>query len=920
MVLPWPFKAPAPVCSIEDIYELLVAVLPTFIALAEINYSLLEAAENSEALRSFYIDFKAKAYNLHSALHIWGPFETLQRLSAEDEIRDELSRVLHELETRFLSWNSKNARVCRRLGLQRKEGEAYPKLRALRRILPDDDRLDEESVTALTAIVRIDNNRAAKQKQLLRSLQSASSFLYDLQPSSIEDGSSCTTRFTDYPLQHIKGLTKTLFEVLSKNWPWPCHCLGASHLPQCPVASHVNRKTRLNLTQHQRFETAPRHGQSLSRTKALFRILFPTDMPSEHWQDTEIVIHSRESVYADSREVTHGVYEIIRDVRTGIRPRMAIFSNKLWQLEADAETNPSCTPRVHGSGFKSLKELLGPSQYKNQSILSDTERKDRLILSFILTTSLLHLIKGPWLQASLSNENICFLVLHSRSTPDITKPYLTANCTSTTLRTESRNLNQPHRFPDILSLGILLLEIARGRPIDFKEADDRCYTALVYLDKWKQSSVTVPDGLYRAIKACIEPKEFRGNQFDRAVPDGDFAIREYIFKRILFPLEEELSEGYHISLSALHDGIAIKNETIKTGSFDHNDEHQLHKQQAAKEWKGQLDGVHDLVERCMERCENMPDRESTRVKIAVLDTGLQLPESLQENYEAEGRVTVEASESFLPRTKDDADGSWRVDRDGHGSRVGQIILDVAPEADLHVARVFKSGGDLANPKMAADIYKSIAKAIGRATNEWKVDIIVMCFGFDKPIPLIQDAMNKAFKVEKPPLFFAATRNDGAHKLMAWPARNPSVIGISSTMGDGCRSTFNPSENEFHPILYALGEGVPVKITASDNPRGYAIKHVSGTSYATPVAAGLAANLLGCARMAVKASSCEDQRQYQDLPSRLQEMGGMLAVLKHRMCAKDVDDKESLLPWSFLTLSRLENNRLLEDINETLQHY
>lgn len=299
MFLSWPsFKAPASVCSIEDTYELLVAVLPTFIALAETNYSLLEVTENNEALKSFYIGFKADAFNLHSALHIWGAFETLQKLSTdecEDEIRNELSRVLHELENRFLSW-SKNARVCKTLGLQRKEGETYPKLRALERLIPDDDRLDEDFVTALTAIIRIGNSSSSKRNQLLHSLQSASSFLYDLQPSSTEDGSSCTTRFTDYPLQHLKGLTKTLFDVLSKNWPWPCQCLGTSHLPQCPVATHINRKTRLNLTQHQRFETAPRHGQSLSRSKALFRILFPTDMPNDQWQDTEIVIHSREYV------------------------------------------------------------------------------------------------------------------------------------------------------------------------------------------------------------------------------------------------------------------------------------------------------------------------------------------------------------------------------------------------------------------------------------------------------------------------------------------------------------------------------------------------------------------------------------------------------------------------------------------------
>lgn len=280
-------------------------------------------------------------------------------------------------------------------------------------------------------------------------------------------------------------------------------------------------------------------------------------------------------------EATRGVYEIIRNVKVGIRPRMVIFSNRLWQLEADPEINRLCSPQVQDSQFKSLKELLEPNQSKNRSALSFIEGKDRLILSFILTTSLLHFFNGPWLQASLSSESICFLVSHSRSTPDITKPYLTANCASPTPTTEPRNLNQPHRFPDILSLGILLLEIARGCPIDFEETQDRCVVALSCFEKWRKSfrsnrSITIPDGLYQAIWACIDPKEFRGEHFERALAN-DFFIRDYIFKKILFPLGEELSKGYEISLSTLHDNIAVEKETSKTGSFDHDDEYQIYK-------------------------------------------------------------------------------------------------------------------------------------------------------------------------------------------------------------------------------------------------------------------------------------------------------------------------------------------------------
>ncbi|KAM0414540.1 hypothetical protein ACHAPT_013620 [Fusarium lateritium] len=209
-------------------------------------------------------------------------------------------------------------------------------------------------------------------------------------------------------------------------------------------------------------------------------------------------------------------------------------------------------------------------------------------------------------------------------------------------------------------------------------------------------------------------------------------------------------------------------------------------------------------------------------------------------------------------------------------------------------------------------------AIDRATNKWKVDMIVMSFGFDEPIPLIRDAIEKASKAEKAPLFFAATRNDGAHKNMAWPARDHSVIGISSTDGYGSPSSFNPSDNNFHPILYAFGEGVPVKVPVLDKPQGHVAKHVSGTSYATPTAAALAANVLGCIRMAVKTSSKENQGMYDRLPLELQRMTGMLAILRHRMSMEHNCRVSSLLPWDFLNPSRLD--KILEDVSETLKHY
>lgn len=410
---------------------------------------------------------------------------------------------------------------------------------------------------------------------------------------------------------------------------------------------------------------------------------------------------------------------------------MVVYAQSLWQLEADPETNQLSSPQVRDVEFRSLKDLLRPDQGKNVSVLSSIDGKDRLILSFVLATSLIHFVNGPWLQTSLSSENICFLISNCRSSPDITRPYLTTSFTSLAQPELPRDLNQPHRFPDILSLGILLLEIARGAPIDFKEPQDRCVVALEYMDKWAKTTCSraVPEGLCRAISACIDPKESRSNVLDKTL-GKDFAVRKYIFEKILYPLEDALSTAYEIQLNTLHADIARMKEARGLGSFDHRDECRqekyeynllkafssltsacFYRREAAEEWLGYLDGVHELFYECQDRCHGLREgaKKATRIKIAVLDTGLQLPGALQENYEDQERINFQQSATFIPVTGGEDTHEWKVDCDGHGSRVGQIILQVAPTADLHVAKVFKTRDDLADPNIATQVHKRIAK-------------------------------------------------------------------------------------------------------------------------------------------------------------------------------------------------------------------
>ncbi|RSL41639.1 hypothetical protein CEP54_015753 [Fusarium duplospermum] len=903
----------------DDLCALLRAVLPTFIAMAERTRNSLPDASSPDETRTFYLLFNSHVFNLYAVLVQWNPAETVRRFPADEvKVENNLKRILDELENVFVSQKGEEAgRAFERLGFKRRECESYPKLRALRRTLPKDNTLDEDFLNDIDYIMRIHRKSAEKQQTLLQNLEQALDFFYNIQQFTTEL-ESCPINFSEYPLQHVRELAEKLFGVVQTNWCCPCRT----------GKFHADRKTRLSLTQHQRFETTPAREKAVSRSEARFRILFPTNSHDLEWQDTEIAVTKQHDVKEKHEQAKNRLCGIIHNLNRGIRPRMVVYAKNLWQLVADAETNPLCPPQVQDDKFRSLKDLLGSDGSNRVSLMSSIEGRDRLILSFVLATSLLHFVDGPWLQASLRSENICFLVSNCSSLPDITKPYLTTSFTSLAQPPVPRDLNQPHQYPDILSLGILLLEIARGAPIDFEESQDRCVVALECRDKWveacrKGSSRTIPDGLFRAISACVDPTESRYNVPDKKCPK-DVAVRKvrkYIFERILYPLEDALSTAYEIKSDRLYADIAQAKEARGIGSIDHQGECGREKQLAGEEWLEHLRGkVHQLLRECQDRCDSLREeaKKATRVKVAVLDTGLQLPGALQENYEGAERINCQQSATFIAVTGDEATREWKVDRDGHGSRVGEIILRFAPIADLHVAKVFQNRRDLANPNMATQVHKRIADAINRATNEWKVDMIIMCFGFDERIPLIHEAIYQASKVERPPLFFAATRNDGAHKRMAWPARETLVIGVSSTAGNGGASAFNPPENQAYPILYAFGEGVPVQVADPSNPNKTKTEYVSGTSYAAPVAAAMAANLLGCIRMVVETCSPEDRAEYGHVPRDLERMGDMLTVLRRHMQKPHLCGVESLLPWDFLNLELLKKNKILKNVAKTLK--
>lgn len=125
----------------------------------------------------------------------------------------------------------------------------------------------------------------------------------------------------------------------------------------------------------------------------------------------------------------------------------------------------------------------------------------------------------------------------------------------------------------------------------------------------------------------------------------------------------------------------------------------------------------------------------------------------------------------------------------------------------------------------------------------------MSFGFESEVlvggtPVISNAILEAVRKRHGfILFFAAAANFGGNTREMFPARHHFVIPMRGTNSQGLFQDTNPPPDHHGPVVYGtLGVEVP---TAGLSTQGSMV-YRSGTSVATPIAAGIAALVLSCA--------------------------------------------------------------------------
>ncbi|KAK6352549.1 hypothetical protein TWF730_009373 [Orbilia blumenaviensis] len=186
--------------------------------------------------------------------------------------------------------------------------------------------------------------------------------------------------------------------------------------------------------------------------------------------------------------------------------------------------------------------------------------KEKFHLAYVLAKSVWQYYGSDWMRQPWTHNDIQFLEEYKstdKSQIASYNPYYYPKFNSeTTEATEyCRDGIILHRYPNILALAILLIEIIQGRPYDEQNNEPYGLTKIkeYYKYAWKLAIGTALDCniIYKeVIRKCLDGKLFRAAPFDENDPkQGIDMRRDIIYREIVLPLKHLLT----LSSSTLDD-------------------------------------------------------------------------------------------------------------------------------------------------------------------------------------------------------------------------------------------------------------------------------------------------------------------------------------------------------------------------------
>ncbi|KAI9833799.1 MAG: hypothetical protein M1819_003534 [Sarea resinae] len=677
----------------------------------------------------------------------------------------------------------------------------------------------------------------------------------------------------DYP-DHINNLSYT---VLQNHQTCTCGTSGA------PTKHHLAR-LRLRASQDPPYIGTVQFDLIFSASPAP-----PSNSRVVQWQDVQLIVPAR---FSDKQRpscsalkgcevVRSGQFCRLISGRLGSTVRMKVQGETLTILEA-------CKP---------IENILDTPSVSLTTALETRHltAKMKVALAYTLARSVWQYYDSDWMKTKWTGENIHFMQepvpgLDEDSALYANKPYFCVRFdeAGSEAPESSHTYGIIHRYPRVLALGIMLIEIGLGHPLKI----DRQSPQWTINSDWTMASKISDEenpwpnfdySRYRtAVKACLDRDVFSSadslpGQSKEEYQNGLEERRIILYRSVVYPLEELLTgTGWSNELTKIGP-MEMEKDSANTQAraqsiIDLSSQNQrlvnLESKKAA-EWLRNVAKINASLARSQKSCQ-------PPIRVAILDTG----------YDDEAVFFHPPSRSNrLKEWKDWVDDSpTPEDCNGHGTHVVSLVMKTAPTADIYVARVAK---DTAGLHGAAD---RIADAIEWAVKEWKVDIISLSFGFPMEVPSISQAIRWAvYERHDAILFFAAAANYGANEKEMFPAFHDSVISIRGTNSAGVFADFNPPRNLDEGVVFGtLGKDVPSAGLRSSEDEVCK----SGTSVATPIAAGIAAMILR------DLDWRSDQHGYRLAREKLRTRRGMRAIFKALATPTGDPGCYYLAPWKY----------------------
>ncbi|RSM19538.1 hypothetical protein CDV31_001698 [Fusarium ambrosium] len=288
--------------------------------------------------------------------------------------------------------------------------------------------------------------------------------------------------------------------------------------------------------------------------------------------------------------------------------------------------------------------------------------------------------------------------------------------------------------------------------------------------------------------------------------------------------------------------------------------------------KGYLSDLAESTKRYIKPLTQDTPNERRPIKLAIIDSGIDL-----DNPRIRARKEqIGDTRNWTSDKPDECD-----DGCGHGTHVTRLILEVAPAVKVYIAKVSQ------RKKLDSKVSGQIAQAIEWATGVWEVDIISLSIGMDGEDGTIKRALDKVLDPPrgspKKVVVMAAASNWGGNRHIAFPACYEDIICIHSTDGFGNPSKTNPTPQKGKDFAVL---GMSIKSSSKGKDKKRVEEYISGTSYATAIGAGIAANVLDFVR--------RDPKLWEDEKGWLNSSWGMSRVF--RRMSEERRGYRYVTPW------------------------